>query len=440
MRQRSRTVFVALFVALLSVPIAAIAAPPAPPPPAGLLDTTFGGTGYVSVQGAGFQEGAGLAIQPDGAIVIGVQDVGLGDFMLARFLPSGAPDATFGTNGVARTDFGSQEIVEGIALQPDGKIVAAGSTGSGLSRDMIVARYDAAGALDPAFGSGGSAIIGFTEVNTAADDRAHAVTLDAAGNIVLAGISGGDMTAVRLTPSGALDDTFGEPVVPLVPVQRTGRARIVFGSMTSRANAVAIDASGAIGLAGTVVVNATQNFAVARLTPSGDPDQSFGAGGSVHMPQNGDDTFLGAGFDASGRFLAAGISLNNGGEWGAVARFLPSGALDATFAQNGMLFTEPQLELFFSTVTLQSDGKIVNGGGTSSAFDLLVQRLNADGTLDSTFGNGGRTVVPLPSFDGGTATALDAAGRVVMTGYGDGGAIVARFTPDPPPCTKKKCR
>jgi uncharacterized delta-60 repeat protein len=142
----------------------------------GSLDKTFDGTGKHL---AGGTRGArGLLLQPDGKIVLAGSDDS--DFLVARLNPGGTPDTEFGDGGTAVADFDSTDLATSAVLQPDGKIVLAGVTL--FERDFAVARFDARGVLDPSFGSGGKATVNFGGV-----DVAWAMALQPDGRLVLAG-------------------------------------------------------------------------------------------------------------------------------------------------------------------------------------------------------------------------------------------------------------
>jgi uncharacterized delta-60 repeat protein len=143
----------------------------------GSLDTTFGSGG---ISGASTPQAAALALQADGKIVVagGTSN----SFVLVRVDPGGAVDPSFGANGVVTTPMGSGSAeASGVAIQPDGKIVAAGTTRPQSNALITVARYDEDGSLDSTFGSGGVAA---TQPS---------------------GTSGGGGAAVGLQPDGRVD-------------------------------------------------------------------------------------------------------------------------------------------------------------------------------------------------------------------------------------------
>jgi len=167
--------------------------------PDGVPDSNMGPNGVRDLGMNGPAEA--LAIQADGKYVVGGQ---VGEkFRVARLNSNGTPDASFGTNGVTDVGFPGASRVKALALQPDGKIVAAGLAGSG---DMAVARLQPGGQLDTTFSTGGKQLIDFD----ADTDAANAVALEPDGGIVVAGRKGttngpGDASVARLE---------GDPAAP----------------------------------------------------------------------------------------------------------------------------------------------------------------------------------------------------------------------------------
>jgi uncharacterized delta-60 repeat protein len=170
-------------------------------------------------------------------------------------------DPSFGTGGTVTTAFGtSGTSAYAIALQGDGKIVAAG--GTGLQDAFALARYNPDGSLDKTFGTGGLVMTGINELA-----GVNAVAVQEDGKIVVAGSSGGVQgffTLARYNPDGRLDKTFGA-------------GGPVFGTSGS-ANALALQGDGKIVAAGS-----TENttFALVRYNPDGILDGTFGTGGTV---------------------------------------------------------------------------------------------------------------------------------------------------------------
>jgi uncharacterized delta-60 repeat protein len=143
----------------------------------GALDPGFGGDGRVTL---GPGSARAVLVQPDRRILVAGNLAGNAAMSVARLLPNGAPDTSFGGDGTAELGFGSgSAIVGGAALQPDGKVVVAGSAGGGR---FAVGRLNADGSADAGFGAAGEATAGFATVAFG-----FAVALQADGRIVVAG-------------------------------------------------------------------------------------------------------------------------------------------------------------------------------------------------------------------------------------------------------------
>jgi uncharacterized delta-60 repeat protein len=171
----------------------------------GAIDNTFGTLGLVTTDFGGSVDRAfAMALQPDGKLVVaGDSDA---NFALARYNSNGSLDASFGSAGKVITSFGGIDQASAVILQPDGKILVAGQTDTGISIDFALARYMPDGSLDGAFGTGGRVTTNFIG---ASDDLAAAVVLQSDGKIVVGGTSDDNFALARYTSGGLLDSTFG---------------------------------------------------------------------------------------------------------------------------------------------------------------------------------------------------------------------------------------
>ncbi|MEU1163813.1 calcium-binding protein [Streptomyces sp. NPDC005921] len=227
--------------------------------PDGSPDTGFSGDGMVTTPlGTSPQEGGdvrALALQPDGRIVVAGQ-VGQTrfDFVLVRYNAGGTLDTGFGNGGIQRTDFGSYDTAEALAVQPDGKIVAVGGGGAGVA----LARYNTNGTLDPSFDGNGLVV---TPGGSAQD-----VKLQSDGRIVVAGSGTGGFNVWRYNTDGSLDSGFGTG----------GRVATGFGG-SDAAHGVAIQSDGRIVAAGQG--GPGSDFALARY---------LGGGGTTPPPPTAD--------------------------------------------------------------------------------------------------------------------------------------------------------
>lgn len=310
----------------------------------GQLDLGFGVDGVRATDLGGTYDWAyATAVQPDGRILAaGVTNArGTHDFAVARYLASGALDPTFGENGVAITDFGhSWDWAYALALQPDGQIVVAGVSDRTGSKDFALARYTADGHLDQTFGNGGLVLTPFRPLTT---DIVHALAIQPDGQIVAAGVT--------------FDDTF---------------------SMRPHGD-----------------------FMVARYTPRGELDPSFGVGGVITTNFDGEsyDEPYAMVLQPDGRIVLGGCS-NTGGGVGrifgadnlALARYLPNGLLDRSFGKDGKVILDAgSLQESIRGLALQPDGAIVAVGRTNGEKrgDFLVARFLTNGAPDKSFGSAG---------------------------------------------------
>jgi uncharacterized delta-60 repeat protein len=409
--------------------VAAIVVAQALAAPAG-LDTSFSGDGRRSfgfANGASSDSGYGVAIQPDGKIVVAGNSVQSGtgdDFAVARLNAGGGLDTSFGDGG--RRSFGfangtGYDFGSGVAIQPDGKIVVAGySEQSGTGFDFAVARLRPGGGLDQSFAGDGRRSFGFA--NGAGADFGSGVAIQPDGRIVVAGGAGADFAVARLRPGGGLDQSFAGD----------GRRSFGFanGANVDSGNDVAIQRDGKIVVAGTSDQSGTgDNFAVARMNPGGGLDQSFAGDGRRSFGfANGANSDSGAGvaIQPDGRIVVAGNSIQSGtGQDFAVARLRPGGGLDTSFSGDGRRsfgFANGASGDLANGVAIQPNGKIVVAGtsdqsGTGNEF--AVARLNPGGGLDQSFSGDGRRSFGFANGAGadfGRGVALQPNGRIVVAG------------------------
>lgn len=340
-------------------------------------------------------------------------------------------DATFGTGGIVRTDFaGNIDQANAVVVQPNGQIVAAGSSFSSSKtvEDFIVARYNANGSLDKRFGKNGKITTDFFR-NV---DSINAIAIQPDGRIVVAGFAqlagtGGTPRVVALAryrSDGQPDTTFGNG----------GAVTTSFGGAFAAASAVMVQPDGKIVIAGTVDFNpdlptSGLDFALARYNADGTLDGTFGKGGKVVFDFFGSfDQANAAVLQPDGKIIVVGSasydSLNQDIGF-ALARFNTDGSTDFGFGTGGKQITD-----FFgagadaNAIVLQADSKFVVAGTASdsatrpNATDIAVARYNPDGSLDSTFGAAGETAIPFSgsATEQGNALALAADGKIVVTG------------------------
>jgi uncharacterized delta-60 repeat protein len=325
----------------------------------GTLDTSFGGTGIATTQvSTGDDRATGLAIQPDEKIV--VAGTSGGSFVVVRYTPTGALDSSFGTGGILTTTIAASQEGNGVALQPsDNKIVVAGWAGL----DVAVIRTTTGGALDTAFDTDGKVQ---TDIN--GTDKAYAVAIQTDGKIVVGGSSSNDFCVVRYTTAGALDSTF----------DADGKVTLDAGSLEDTCRAILIQADGRIVLVGDRGTAGYREIVLYRLTTGGSLDATFGTAGKATTSIGGDSFGNAAFSDADGRIVVAGLSADVPSRV-LLARFNTDGSLDSEFGDGGTVFALIGSAATARGVAGQADGKIVIAGETNSgsgAYDFLVARFH----------------------------------------------------------------
>ncbi|MFI5782491.1 WD40 repeat domain-containing protein [Nocardia sp. NPDC051570] len=408
-------VIAALAVASCSSSHASDAAAP------GTLDAGFGSGGKVSTDlGSPADHARAVAVQPDGKIVVAgaTQDPAQGDnFALVRYTTDGKLDTGFGDGGRVSTDFGGKaDVANAVVIQPDGKIVAAGTSHGTASGDNIaLARYTSDGKLDSGFGDGGRVS---ADLGTQAD-HANTVAVQSDGRIVVAGsthdpVQGDNFVVLRYNADGKPDAGFGDG----------GKVSTDFGGKADVANAVVIQPDGKIVAAGTSHGTASgDNIALARYTSDGKLDNGFGDDGKV-------STDLGAQADhanavavlSDGRIVVAGSTRDPvQGDNFVLVGYTTDGKSDNGFGDKGKVSTDfgGKADIAYG-LAIAPGGKLLAAGtstGTATGDNVAVARYTPEGKLDNGFGDGGKVSTDLGTkADRGTAVAVQRDGKVIVVG------------------------
>jgi uncharacterized delta-60 repeat protein len=369
--------------------------------------------------------------------------VGLAAVCGCAFANDSDLDTTFGTNGVARagiTDDSGGVSACNPVFQADGKILLCGSrlNNGGTVKDFFVARFTADGQLDPSFSFDGRVTIDFDA--GAGFDTATSLAVQADGKIVVVGSTAADLGAnhddfaiARLNSDGTLDTSFGGG---------TGKKIVAFnlnaGEGNDDASDVAIQADGKIVVVGAVATATHgRDFGVLRLLSDGTPDPAFNLSGKVNygfdLGGSFDDIPTRVAIDSSGRIVVSGSATSTPGVNNtdfAIMRLMPNGQLDANFDADGRATVAFDIGMSASDgaygLALQADGKILLSGNvdvspTASANpDIGIVRLQPDGSLDSAFGIGGKTLATFDLVPDGTdyglAITQQPDGRIVIAG------------------------
>jgi uncharacterized delta-60 repeat protein len=350
----------------------------------GALDPTFGAGGKVvtTFPGGGARARA-VAIRPDGRIVVVgtfVSSSALEPLAVARYNPDGAPDATFGVDGRVLTDAGGSFLTaNAMALDTDGRIVVAGfGSESGGGRCGLV-RFNLDGSLDGTFGAAGVVL---TDLGGNFDQQFRSVAIQPDGKIVAAGFQRTDsearFTVARYDPDGHLDPLFGDAGVVLTSFGADfgGAEDLVIQSDGK------IVTAGAISLLDGTGRSA---FALVRYLSDGELDPSFGTAGRVVSDFAGGATAVATAvaLDSHERIVVGGamavLASTSGGERPALARYDSYGRLDPSFGNAGKASTDlGTLAAGFNAIAIDGADRIVAAGvaTTASAQEFILARYN----------------------------------------------------------------
>lgn len=396
----------------------------------GSLDSTFGTEGKLTIPVDYLND---LEILPDGKILtLGTHQSPDGDFKFAfrQFLPNGSPDTSFGLDGVFWPDFGGYDQGAALALQPDGRIVAAGRGGTG---GVVIRLWP-----DTAFDSGGQQVHRLVVPDyypPGADTIARTSVVQPDGKILVAGelldqgITRSDAFVARFLPDGQIDTSFGEQ----------GMASVWAGRFNS-ANAIAVQPDGKIIIAGWADYTVGWvEFMVARFHPNGEKDTSFGDNGGNYRIVNfstGPSTDYGYALALApdGKIVVAGRIWNGSAfDWG-IARWNSDGTPDNTFDGDGKAIVDFGENNSAQAVVVQPDHKIIVAGTSDGNF--AFQRLLENGAPDPDYGlnGGGYNITDMGALDSIHALVLAPDGWLYAAGTtwdsGIGNFALAQYGPD----------
>ena len=417
----------------------------ASPGQSGSLDTTFGKdhNGKVTLSiGENDDELNAIAVQPDGKIVgAGYTTVnattGHSDFVLIRYNTDGSQDTTFGVNGIVKTQFGgTDESIHALAIQPDGKIIAAGNiTEAGIKKYTLV-RYHKDGSLDQAFGREG---IVKTTLGENINGELQAIKLQSDGKIIVAGHSSDvnapniDFALVRYHSDGSLDTSYGE--------DHTGIVRTPIGSADDKCYALAIQSDGKIIAGGHSTAGAKEIFALARYNRDGTLDQSFGENhtGKITKSIGTLNSYIGSlVLQLDGKIIALGGSSNGNDGVVTLIRYHTDGSVDQSFGNsNTGIATSGLAGTDFGTAVQSANldpyGNIITSGSAikDGKNDFFVMKFNSNGILDSSFGEAPGSGIAKISIgtQNDTALAMDLQpdGKIVVAGSSQSNQLKDNF-------------
>lgn len=363
----------------------------------GDLDLSFGVNGKV-VSAAGSM-GYAVAIQPDDKLLIaGSSGTGAG---VVRFNSDGSLDTAFGSGGAATTVAG---IAYSVAVQANGKIVITGRTSGS---NGFIARFNSNGTLDTTFAGSGSLVGG----NVPAYPRSIIQQTD--GKLVIAGQA--PFSLVRLNSNGTYDTTFDGDGVVANP----------FASTNSGAFQVIQQSDGKLVVAGYKPENSNYDTTLVRYLGNGVLDAGFGTGGVATYPAAGTyDNAFSVIQQPDGKLVLAGYDFSSAINGIFIRRVSSTGAPDSSFGSGGLTKVSLNISSACSCDQLrmiqQSDGKIVIADSRYGNEDYLVIRLTPDGIMDNTFSNDGIVIESIGTADNSVGVVQQSSGKLVVGGDSNG--------------------
>jgi uncharacterized delta-60 repeat protein len=296
-----------------------------------------------------------IAIDSNGkALVAGFAIQSQTNILLARFTTAGILDTTFNTTGYVTYSIGVGATLEGIGTQSTGNIIVAGSAVIDGIPNFMLARFTSTGSLDTTFGSNGITLTQVGVINIIS-----AMAIQSNDQIVVIGTADDNLTIARYNADGSIDTSFGSSGIfqPNIDPSVIGYD-------------VALDSSGNIAIAASIIQSNVRQAMVIRLTSSGALDTTFNSTGYVITSIVYGAEYYGITIQSNNDIIAAGYTVGPLSNELAIARYLTNGTLDATYGTSGFTVTNFSADTFVYDVQLQSTQNAITAGITSGTFFL----------------------------------------------------------------------
>ncbi|MBC8487073.1 MAG: T9SS type A sorting domain-containing protein [Bacteroidetes bacterium] len=364
--------------------------------------------------GTNYDYSYSIAFQDDGKVIVAGD--AWGTPCLIRFDTTGGLDNTFGIGGKVFTSWNcsSNPADNDIRIQQDGKIILGTRYYNGSDDDFILARFNSDGSPDLSFGDNGQVISSIGSYN----DWCNAIAIQPDGKILAAGGTNNapasnynyNFALIRYNADGSIDSTFGNNGITITNI----------GLSNNIAYSMVIQQNNKIILVGEANDSIFSDFALARYKTDGSLDSDFGNGGIVRTPVSTTYDFAKSiDLQPDGKILVAGSAQSSLSNYNfALVRYELDGSLDNTFGVNGIVLTDIGSD-FGEAVTIQPDEKIILAGSFTNGtiYDFATLRYNNDGALDYTFGTNGLISTSFGNGDSeGKAVTLGNDGEIIVTG------------------------
>ncbi len=386
----------------------------------GMLDISFNNTGNVvtPISVSGFNDfTTSMAIQSDGKILVAGHTYNSVkyDIFVARYLSNGILDSTFDNDGIVITDYnGNSEYAFSLLIQPDGKILIGGTINNSLENDILLIRYNADGSLDASFDTDG---IVNTHISNS-DDDINTIALQPDGKIVAGGNMGqtsgnNDFLFLRYNPNGSLDSSFNNTGIVNISV---GNYLEYVNALRIQPDGKIVAAGKC-----KVAIPTLDDIALIRLLPNGILDSTFDNDGIVitDFGISSSEKANALVIQTDGKIVAAGMVTAGSNVDMVIIRYKSDGSLDSTFNSDGIfnIISTTTVD-FLNAMTLQSDGKIlVTGCSSASLQDFVLYRLNTNGSFDSSFNFNGKAIVDINNHTNcANAIAIQNDSKILIAG------------------------
>ncbi|MBI5540537.1 MAG: hypothetical protein HY951_10800 [Bacteroidia bacterium] len=341
----------------------------------GSIDTSFGNKGKIITPiGGDYDIANSVKIQSTGKIIVAgyIGNEVKEDFTLVRYNNDGILDSSFGKNGISVTSIGKYlDVILGIQILTDDKIIAAGKTFDGKKYSFAMAKFLKNGHVDTQFGDSGIVVSDILN----SDAIANSVVIQNDGKIILGGdIRNGiysDFAMVRYFPDGFIDESFGKNGVVVTSISEQN------DNLTS----ILVQPDGKIISSGHVFNKEFSNFAAVRYLMDGKIDSTFGNKGIVINDEKGSIEIVNSSLlQDDGKVILIGNLTTDTITNIKAIRYTNQGKLDKTFGRGGKIISKVSKNYrcnYAYAAALQKDGNILIAGNSrrETYTDLTILRL-----------------------------------------------------------------
>lgn len=363
-----------------------------------------------------------IKMKTDGKIIV----AGTSDsIFLVQYNTSGILDSSFGKNGMIKFALDGVYSLQDINILSENKILIIGKYSTGSPYLPVLIQLNSNGTLDTKFGNGGKIYPNIYYPQ-------GSVLFQPDGKIILAGQyynnnTKEDFWLMRINYDGSLDNSFGT----------NGEVKVDLGNKEQDiVYRLALQNDGKIIAAGSTKISSTEgtDFALVRYNSNGTIDSNFGVNGIVTKNLSLVDTWSDLVIQPDGKIIVTGsVNVDSVGKINfIVARYNENGTIDNTFGDGGkaIIWFETYTRDIANSIIQQPDGKIVVGGMSGEIFNynnFALARFNTNGTLDNTFGLNGKVTTKFNDNDASTNMLLCKDGNILLNGHSNNNIAIAKY-------------